>query len=164
MLICYERNWCFLHNGQSCWTSAERSRVSSISKQRQRRLRAFFLPGKKADESYPSYMYVNVHLRNSLKINVHSHSTYSLFLGFLFQCKFSLVTTVLSTKYKSQQHYCIANWLSFINHRTEIKVTNWRWHTNMALLSFLLFLLKQMLPTFWAVLLKSSAVCLKFWQ
>ena len=97
MLICYERNWCFLHNGRSCWTSAERSRVSSISKQRQSRLRAFFLPGRKADKSYPSYMYVNVHLRNSLKINVHSQLTYSLFLGFFFQCKFSLVTTVLST-------------------------------------------------------------------
>ena len=107
MLICYEQNWCFLHNGRSCWTSLLRSGVSSTSKQRQSRLRAFFLPGRKADKSYPSYMYVNVHLRNSLKISVHSQLTYSLFLGFFFQCQFSLVTTVLSTKYKSQQYYCL---------------------------------------------------------
>ena len=148
MLICYEQNWCFLHNGRSWWTSVLRSRVSSTSKQRQSRLRAFFLPGRKADKSYPSYMYVNVHLRNSLKINVHSQSTYSLFLCFFFQCKLSLVTTVLSTKYKSQQYYCIANWLSFINHRSEIKVTNWRWHTNMALLSFSVFSFETDAPNF----------------
>ena len=99
--------------------------MSSISKQRQSRLRAFFLPGKKADKSYPSYMYVSVHLRNSLKINVHSQSTCSLFLCFFFQCKLSLVTAVLSASmnHDSITAY-IANWLSFINHRTEIKVTN----------------------------------------
>ena len=107
MLICYERNWCVLHNGRSWWTSVLRSRVSSTSKQRQSRLRAFFLPGRKADKSYPSYMYVNVHLRNSLKINVHSQSTYSLFLCSFFQCKFSLVTAALSAKYKSQQYYVL---------------------------------------------------------
>ena len=148
MLICYEQSWCFLHNGRSWWTSVLRSRVSSISKQRQSRLRAFFLLGNKADKSYPSYMYVNVHLRNSLKINVHSQLTYSLFLCSFFQSKLSFVTAVLSTKYKSQQYYCIANWLSFINHRTEIKVTNWRWHTNMALLSFLLFSFETDAPNF----------------
>ena len=102
------------------------SKVKSVKhiKTKTEQIKSLFFPGKKVFKSYPSYMYVNVHLRNSLKINVHSHSTYSLFLGSFFQSKLSLVTTVLSTKYKSQQYYCIANWLSFINHRTEIKVTN----------------------------------------
>ena len=55
------------------------------SKQKQHRLKAFFLSGKKVFNSYPSYMYVIAHLTNSLKINFHTCLTYSFFVLIFLQ-------------------------------------------------------------------------------
>ena len=56
-----------------------------------------------------------------------THSLLSV-LNFFLKCKFSLVTTVLSKRVISiknhKGYYCLANRLCFINHGTEIKVTN----------------------------------------
>ena len=82
-----------------------------------------------------------MHFTNSLKINFHSCSTYSLLsvLNFFFKCKFSLVTTVLSKReillvLKTTTLLLHCKLAVFANHATEI--------INVALLSFLLFLLK----------------------
>ena len=76
--ICYEQNMCFLSNGRSCPTFSFEVSQNKNSADKTVRIKGLFFSGKKVFMSDPSYMNVIAHLTNSLNINFHSCSTYSL--------------------------------------------------------------------------------------
>ena len=136
MQICYERNTCFLRNGQLCWTLSFK-----VNQNKNSQIKSLFFQVGKFLSHIPvtckSLCILQIHQRLIFILVRHTHCCQ--FWIFFFKCKFSLVTTVLSKReillvLKTTTLLPHCKLAVFVNHTTEI--------INMALLSFLLFLLK----------------------